>query len=427
MRSSRPTNSKRELTLAVLFLSGCGIPHADLQDRSQRIPRQAFPASAAVEGIIRTDIGLGLGGVAITLINTANGAKRSTTTTGDGAFRFLNVAPGRYQLTAERDGFASFERDEIGLAAGDVFGLEFTMKSVPTGMEGMRELPRQPGLGPKPPPGPVEPVISSSYRKFLEQPPPETTGDMLPQPPLATDAELFEVIPNRWNFPFPTEYKRYPQGEVPYVEGHWYDPFNRNKFKGDYPIIGNRTFLNFNLTSDTFVDGRRLPTPSGLGSANPDSSNFYGRFGQYLMTENVGLAVTLFHGDTSFRPIDWQIKVEPVININYLAVQENGIVNVDPTKGTTRLDTHVGLQEGFVEAKIADVSPSYILYRPCKSAIVCIRCWIGVQDIHRDRFGLCCGDGVNGAGRERTRPRETAEPVYARLIDGNNRNIIRRR
>jgi hypothetical protein len=389
VRSSRRTDSKLELTLAVLFLSGCGTALADVQDveRSvQRLPRQTVPTSAAVEGIVRTDIGLGLGGVAITLQNAASGAKLSKTTTGDGAFRFFNVAPGRYLLTAERDGFAPFERDEIGLATGDVFALEFEMKAIPTGLEGIREIPRQPGLGPKPPPGPAEPVISSRYRKLLEPPPPETTGEPLPLPPLATDAELFEVIPNRWSFPFPTEYKRYPDGEVPYVKGHWYDPYNRNKFKGDYPIIGNQTFLNFNLTSDTFVDGRRLPVPSGLGSASPDSSNFYGRFGQYFMTENIGLAVTLFHGDTSFRPIDWQIKIEPVININYLAVQENGIVNVDPTKGTTRLDTHVGLQEGFVEAKIADVSSSY--------DFISVRA--GIQSFNSDFRGFVFSDEEPG-------------------------------
>ena len=46
-------------------------------------------------------------------------------------------------------------------------------------------------------------------------------------------------------------------------------------------------------------------------------------------------------------PVDWQIKFTPELNINYLNVQENGIVNFDVRKGTTRLDAHVGLQEAF--------------------------------------------------------------------------------
>jgi len=355
--STERTNGHWRWTVAVLLLSGA-LAGQTLERTPRRIPRQSVPTNAAVEGIVETDTGLGLGGVAITL-EGAGGAKRTTTTTGDGAFRFLDLAPGRYALTAARDGFQPFERDEIGLAAGDVFALQFAMKTTPTGLEGLREIPREPALGPKPARGPAEPRISSPYRALLEPPPPETTGEPLPLAPLATDAELFEVIPDRWNYAFPTDYHRYPVGEVPYVKGHWYDPFNRNKLKGDYPIIGNRTFLNLNLTSDTFFDGRRLPIPSGLGSSSPGATDFYGRFGQFFMTENIGLSVTLFHGDTTFRPVDWQIKFMPVININYLNVQENGIVNVDPTKGTTRLDTHVGLQEGFVEAKLADLSDNY--------------------------------------------------------------------
>ncbi len=330
-----------------------------LAAQTQRIPRQTGPAAAAIEGIVRTaDTALGLGGVAVTLQNLATGRSINVTSSGDGSFRFLNLVPGRYQIKAARDGFEPFARGEIELKAGDVFPLEFSMKPAAS-PEGLREVPRQPELGPKPPPVPAEAAPSSPYRTLPQEPPPATTGEPLPLAPLPTDAELFEVIPNRWNLPFPTEYHRYGTGEVPYVKGHWYDPFNRNKLKGDYPIIGNRTFLDISLTSDTFVDGRRLPVPSGLGSASAGSEQFYGRFGQFFMTENLAFSVTLFHGDTSFRPVDWQIKFTPELNFNYLNVQENGIVNFDVRKGTTRLDEHVGLQEGFVEVKLKDFSNSY--------------------------------------------------------------------
>ena len=57
------------------------------------------------------------------------------------------------------------------------------------------------------------------------------------------------------------EWRRYEQQrDAPYVKGHWYDPFNRNRLKGDYPIFGQRWFFNFTGTSETAVDGRRLPT-----------------------------------------------------------------------------------------------------------------------------------------------------------------------
>ena len=69
--------------------------------------------------------------------------------------------------------------------------------------------------------------------------------------------------------------------------------------------------------------------------------------------------MSLFHGDTSFKPVDWQIKFTPEININYLTVQETGVVNVDVRQGTARLDSHLGLQEAFARLKIADLSHAY--------------------------------------------------------------------
>ena len=372
-------SAARSLLLALLVTGG-------IAGQSQRIPRQTARTTAAVEGIVRTEAGLGLGGVSVVLQNLSTGRSVTTSTTGDGVFRFLNLAPGRYQLKATRDGFEGFARGEIGLQAGGVFPVEFNMKAVPSGVEGGREIPRKPELGPKPPTTPVQPGPSYPYRNLPQEPPPATTGEPRPLAPLPTDSQLFEVIPNRWNFPFPTEYHRYPQGEVPFVKGHWYDPFNRNKLKGDYPIIGNRTFFDLTLTSDTFVDGRRLPVPSGLGSSSPDSSQFFGRFGQYFMSENIAISATLFHGDTSFRPIDWQIRFTPEININYLNVQENGIVNVDVRKGTTRLDTHVGLQEAFFEAKLKDLSSSY--------DFVSVRA--GIQSFNSDFRGFIFSDQEPG-------------------------------
>jgi hypothetical protein len=314
--------------------------------QGQRIPRQSTPADAAIQGIVRTDAGLGLGGVTVILQNLANGRSLETATSGDGVYRFLTLAPGRYQLKATRDGFESFARGEIELAVGVVFPLEFTMKAISEGPDRVRVAPS--GSAPL-----------SSYGRTLEMAPPANAIERRPLLPLPPDDEVFNVIPSRWNYQFPTEYHRYPQGEVPYVKGRLLDPFNRNKLKGDAPIIGNRTFLNVTLTSDTFFDGRRLPVPSGLGSQNPGSQGFFGRFGQYFMTENMAFSVALFHGDTAFRPIDWQIKVTPEVNVNYLHAQENGVVNFDVREGNARLDAHLGLQEAFIEAKIKDLSSSF--------------------------------------------------------------------
>ena len=261
----------------------------------------------------------------------------------------LELAPGRYRLRATRDGFLPLERTGIVLAAGEIFSLEAALEAVPQ--------PPKPGIPPAP-----EPPSVYRTNPLPEIPPPGviiTPGPLI----LPPASEVFTPVPDRWKYEF-LEYRRYGPpgssgGDVQLTPGHWYDPFNRNKLKGDYPVIGQRTFFNVLLASDTFMDGRRLPTTSNLGSVDPDAEQFFGRFGQYFMAQNISLSAELFHGDAAYRPQDWRIKFTPEININYFRVRENGIVNIDVRKGTARLDTQVGLQEAFVEYKIKDLSNNY--------------------------------------------------------------------
>jgi len=68
----------------------------------------------------------------------------------------------------------------------------------------------------------------------------------------------------------------------------------------------------------------------------------------------------MFHGDTTaFRPVDWRIRITPAANLNYLDTRENQVVSPDVRFGTTRFDTHVGLQEAFGEVKLTDIGPNY--------------------------------------------------------------------
>ena len=156
------------------------------------------------------------------------------------------------------------------------------------------------------------------------------------------------------------EWHRYPtQPDVPYVEKHWYDPFNRNQLKGDYPIFGQQWFFNFTGTSLTSTDIRRLNLPSGVDTENPDSPKFFGRGEQAFLSQNIRLSFDLFRGDTSFRPVDFRLRITPEINLNFLQTRERGLVNIDPREGTNRFDTHIALQEAFVEAKLKDLSVNY--------------------------------------------------------------------
>lgn len=324
----------------------------------QRLPRQKAANTAAIEGIVRTEGGLGLGGVSIRLYDSSGLALRLQTT-GDGVYRLLELPPGIYGLKAESAGFQPVQRSGIHLEGGEVFDLDLTLKQLEPLPEMTRGIVRQPGMGPLPNAIPVQPPEASPYRSLPQPSSAELTGGQRPAQPLPPDEDVFNAVPNRWGLDYPA-YKRYSaSGEYPIVVGHLYNPFNRNKLKGDYPLFGNRTFLNVTAASDTFVEGRRLPTPSGVGSDQPDSARFFGRFGQFFTSENLSFSFDLFHGDAAFRPIDWRIKFTPEVNVNYLMAQENGIVNIDVRKGTIRTDAHVGLQEAFVEVKLKDLSHAY--------------------------------------------------------------------
>jgi len=207
--------------------------------------------------------------------NLDTGQTISVSSSGDGVFRILNLLPGRYSLRAERDGFQPIDRSGFVLNAGEVFAAEFAMLSVPA--------PPKPEL--------PEPPLEPPYRN-LPAAPPEGLPEILPPQIIPPRERVFTPVPDRWKFDWP-DYHRYgPRDEVPYVKGHWYDPFNRNKLKGDYPIFGQSTFLSLNLVSDTAVTGRKLPIPSGLGSDDPDSAEFFGRMGQFALSQNFSFSAT---------------------------------------------------------------------------------------------------------------------------------------
>jgi hypothetical protein len=142
--------------------------------------------------------------------------------------------------------------------------------------------------------------------------------------------------------------------------GRWYDPYNQNVLKADYPIFGQQTFFSFTGISDTLFEARNLPTPQGTSRAEPGSNGeFFGNGRQLFLNQNFIATFDLFHGSTGFRPKDWELRLTPVFNVNYLDVQENGVVNIDVRRGTTRTDGHVGLQEAFAELRLADISRTF--------------------------------------------------------------------
>ena len=96
----------------------------------------------------------------------------------------------------------------------------------------------------------------------------------------------------------------------------------------------------------------------------------------------------LFHGDTTFKPRDWAIKISPTFSVpNYLNARENGVVNIDVRRGTNRTDWHVSLEEAFGEVKLFDVNANY--------DFVSVRA--GIQPFVSDFRGFIFSDNNLGA------------------------------
>ena len=146
------------------------------------------------------------------------------------------------------------------------------------------------------------------------------------------------------------------------VEGHWWDPYNQNVLKGDYPIYGQHTFFEVIAQSVTRYEHRQVPTPTSPfeSTANADQYEFFGNRNQDFLVQNFSSRFALFHAnDAAFKPVDWQVVATPVFNINQLKVHELAIVNPDVRKGTRRTRDDFALQEYFIETKLADISPNY--------------------------------------------------------------------
>jgi hypothetical protein len=247
------------------------------------------------------------------------------------------------------------------LEPNEIVTLEISLVSLATA-EMRSRLPRLSELGPALTAG-ATPSLGS-YREFRHRldSDPNYIENLSPEmlPPVA---DVYNTVPDRWALEQP-DYRRYAQrGEYIYTKSRWYDPFHRNRLKGDEPIwpevFGQQVFLNLTASSDSFLDGRRVPSPSSVSSARPGSSGFFGKGEQAFFDQTLRFAFDLFHGDASFKPVDWRVRITPEVSLNNLTVRELGIVGPDVRSGTNRFDHHVGLQEAFVEVKLHDLGPNY--------------------------------------------------------------------
>ncbi len=168
------------------------------------------------------------------------------------------------------------------------------------------------------------------------------------------DAMLFpdsEPIPDRWRIRPPPYQKN--------VEGHWWDPYNQNVLKGDYPILGQDIFLRMTAATKVKLEGRSVPTASGASAAHPGEFDFFGNGNGFVYDQKWAFKAELFQGNTAFQPFEWQAVVEGVIDLNDLVVFENGVVSPDVRDGTSRLTHDAALQQAAIEYHIANLSNRY--------------------------------------------------------------------
>jgi hypothetical protein len=179
--------------------------------------------------------------------------------------------------------------------------------------------------------------------------PPPVDPQQVPAPQRAQPRETLPV-PDRW---------RIMQGLG--YQHPWYDPYNQNVLKGDLPIsAGSDWFLNLGAVSDTLLEARRLPTPvPPQASTQPGSVDIFGRGKQSTFAETLIVSASLIKGDTTFRPPDLELRLTPAFNVNRSKAQEDRVLFADPSKGDTRDDSHVALQEAFADVHLRNVSPRY--------------------------------------------------------------------
>ncbi len=285
-----------------------------------------------LKGMVRTSTGAPANGVVVDATNQVTSRVRRARSGPDGHYAF-QLLPGAYRINVEPPTVAKFDKDNKNYG-------EFAL------------------------------VRGEALENVIVEPGKETTIDIQLEEKKVERSSAPQTPPDRketrdrWRIGFP-EYDRYGDRgargrDIPFKKGRWWDPYNQSVLKGDYPIKGDKTFMVLSAVSTTGIELRRTPTPSDVSTANPGSAEFFGHSEALAVNETIQLTFELFHGDTTFKPRDWAIKISPTFSIpNYLNARENGVVNIDVRRGTNRTDTQVSLEEAFGEVKLADLSANF--------------------------------------------------------------------
>jgi carboxypeptidase family protein len=78
----------------------------------------------SIVGVTQDTNSATVAGATITIRNLDENVSYSAASNSDGGFQFLNLKPGRYEVTATKDGFANFKVDEVSLVARQTLRVE---------------------------------------------------------------------------------------------------------------------------------------------------------------------------------------------------------------------------------------------------------------------------------------------------------------
>ena len=227
-----------------------------------------------------------------------------------------------------------------------------------------------------------DPLLEGRRRPGVEQrnlPDPVTQnnpGAVRAPPPEAFPLDQIPV-PDRWRL----------IQTLGIVKERWFDPYNQNTYKGDRPICipteeeqerrkreglpkcrtpkflgleGDDWFFVVNAISDTVLEPRTFPIPVGVQTTNnPDSNDVFGKNDSLVFAQTFIVGAALIKGSTAYKPPDVEYRLTLAYQANYVDLSERRVLFVEPSKGTDRLDTFLGVQELFIDYHIRNVSDRF--------------------------------------------------------------------
>jgi hypothetical protein len=217
-----------------------------------------------------------------------------------------------------------------------------------------------PSSAPSAPIGAEDPPLGHAGPKSVKVKNPKVTEEQ--------ESGDFAPVDDRWRIGFPDwdrhgDFLGRSKADYPYVKGRLINPYRQNFLKGDYPILGNDKFFTLTIISETFLSTRRIPLPSDVSAQRPDSREFFGRTGVFLLNQNFEFTGDFYQGDASFKPVDWRVHATVIFNINYFHSRENGVVNIDDKRKNDRRDGITALQEAFAEYRLGDTTKVFPFLR----------------------------------------------------------------